>query len=149
MCFVLSCNEFTVSVWSNRKINDIHSHQTSWTTKRKTRSSSKANAADGGFITIFSSSDEGDDTSIDASNNTSSNAFEVRSFHSNDFLVRNRITGIFCLYPCKKSIKNKSFVLPFMLGNARTDASGSTSRDIVHKQEEYSVRRQQKGRQSR
>ena len=57
---------------------------TNCTNTRKTRSSSKADAADGdgGVITIDSSSDDGDDASIDASNNPSSNKSEVRPFHS-------------------------------------------------------------------
>lgn len=56
---------------------------TDYTVKRNTRSSLKAYAADRGVITIDSSSDEGDDTSLGASNcasnNTPNDAPEVRS----------------------------------------------------------------------
>jgi hypothetical protein len=64
-----------------KKSPNASSRTTDSTVKRKTRSNSKASSADGGVITIYSSSDEGDDTSIDASNNalnTSNDSSEVR-----------------------------------------------------------------------
>jgi hypothetical protein len=79
------------------------------------------------FIKFTSSYDQEESDKI-----TGKQYISVECRDSDDFRVRNGINGIFCSYLCEKSIKNNSFVLPFMLGDAGTDAPAFRSRDMVH-----------------